>query len=143
MTDYTASIRRKGLDSTGVTEEVARKLYGNRGGYVMAIVELKVEQTHDDAEGNHGVDLTIQQCEPAMDAKLEEHLRDLTRAQHNQRKLHDETHQPTLGSADEIEPTVADVMRDGRHLASVDDTDQPDEQDDATQAAREEQTVST
>lgn len=132
MTDdleYTAKIRAKGLASTGVTEEVARRLYGRRGSHVMLIVEAKVAETHDRADGAHRVDLTVEQVEPANDPKVDEHLRELTRALHGQRRLHDEDDQPQIDGLDDIEPTVAQVMARGVPLPLPDE--QGDDQDDA------------
>lgn len=117
MTDYIAKIRAKGLDSTGVTEEVARKMHANRGAYYMAIVELKVKRTDDDDDGQHGVDLILTQVEPATDTKLDDHLRELCRALHAARKLHGEDEQPQLDGVDDIEPKVSDVIARGQALA--------------------------
>lgn len=112
--DYTARIRAKGLDSTGVTEDIARTMYANRGGHYMAIVELRVDETHDKADGQHKVDLIVTQVEPATEPKLDSHLRDLTRALYANRKLHDEDEQPELDGVGDVEPTVDQVMARGR-----------------------------
>lgn len=79
MSDTTAKIRSKGLDATGVTEDIADELYAHKGRHYMAIVELKVDETHENAEGKRKVDLVLAQVEPAMDEQLAEHLRELQR----------------------------------------------------------------
>jgi hypothetical protein len=79
MTDTTAKIRAKGLDSTGVTEEIASTLYANKGKRVMAIVELQAVERHEKADGTRRVDLVLEQVEPATDDTISEHLRELTR----------------------------------------------------------------
>lgn len=115
MSATTAKIRAKGCETTGLNEDLARKLFdAGAGKYLMAVIELEVVQPHGpDVEGKRSVDLVITQVEPATDTKLDEHLRDLTRALHANRKLHDENEQPTLDTGDDIEPTVAGVMAAG------------------------------
>lgn len=114
--DYTARIRAKGLDSTGVTEEVARRYHGRRGSHVMLIVEAKIEETSDNADGRHKVALTIQQVEPALDDRLDDHLRGLARSLHHQRRLHSEDEQPQLDGVGDVEPTVEEVLGQGQGL---------------------------
>lgn len=111
MTDTTAKIRAKGLDATGVTEEIASQMHSNKGGNYMAIVELRVDETHDKADGTHKVDLIITQVEPATDHHLEEHLRELTRTLYYNRGLRD-PEQPTLDGAGP-ERTTEDVLAAG------------------------------
>jgi hypothetical protein len=85
MTDCTAKIRAKGLDSTGVTEDIASTLYANKGKRVMAIVELHAVERHEKADGTRRVDLVLEQVEPATDDTLAEHLRELTRTLYQNR----------------------------------------------------------
>lgn len=79
MTDTTAKVRAKGLDSTGVTEDIANAMYAHKGKHYMAVVEVVVDERHEKAEGKKRVDLVIEQFEPALDDNLSEHLRELTR----------------------------------------------------------------
>jgi hypothetical protein len=85
VTDTTAKIRAKGLDSTGVTEDIASTLYANKGKRVMAIVELHAVERHEKADGTRRVDLVLEQVEPAVDDTLSEHLRELTRTLYQNR----------------------------------------------------------
>lgn len=114
VTDYTAKIRSKGLDATGVTEDLARKMYDNLGGHYLAIVELHVDDRHESADGKRKVDLVLSQVEPSTDHALDDHLRELTRALHYNRKLHSEDEDPHLEGFEDIEPKVADVLAHGK-----------------------------
>jgi hypothetical protein len=123
VTDYTARIRAKGLDATGVTEAIARKLYDNLGTYTMAIVELRAEKRFDDADGSHGVELVLTQVEPSEDGRLDDHLRNLTKALHTNRVLNSEDQQLQLDTADDISPKVTDVIAAGQDLEGDQDDD--------------------
>lgn len=107
--DYTARIRAKGLDTTGVTEQLATEMYRNKGRHYMAIVEVKVDETHEKADGTRKVDLILTQVEPATAPDLAEHLRELTRTLHFNRGI--EGGQPTLD--DDIAPKVSDILAAG------------------------------
>lgn len=111
MTDTTAKIRAKGLDATGVTEEIANQMYTRKGAHYMAIVEFKVEERHEKADGTKKVDLVLTQVEPAIDETLEDHLRELTRTLHFNRAI--DADQPTLDGGDGINPKVGDVIKAG------------------------------
>lgn len=113
--DYAASISTKGLDGTGLTEDVARKLYSRRGRGVMAIVELIVDETSDKRDGSHKVQLAIATLELALDdTTFDEHIRELSKTLHFNRAI--DADQPTLDGGDGINPKVSDVIRDGvRH----------------------------
>jgi len=110
--DYTAAIKSKGLDATGVTEQVARALYSRLGGRIMAIVELRVDARTDGTDGTHKVQLGITQVEPALDGHLSDHLRELTRTLYYNRQVASGD-QPTLETEDGSEPTVDAVMAAG------------------------------
>lgn len=112
MTDYTAQIKAKGLESTGVTEEIARSLYNRLGSHMMFIVEGRVDARTEGTDGSHKVQLTLTQVEPATDDNLSDHLRELTRTLHYNRAL-DES-QPTLDGGDGINPTVGDAIAAGQ-----------------------------
>ncbi|WP_154402722.1 hypothetical protein [Nocardioides speluncae] len=139
MTDTTAKIRAKGLESTGVTEEIANQMFTQVGRHFMAIVEMRVEEPHGpNAEGKRRVDLILTQVEPCNDDNLDSHLRELCRGLHYNRKLHDADQQLEIDTQDDIEPKVADVIAAGKaqhaDLFAVPeppaDEDEPDEPDD-------------
>lgn len=110
--DYTAKIRAKGLDATGVTEQLAAEMFRNKGRHYIAIVELRVDETHEKADGARKVDLVLTQVEPASSVDLEEHLRELTRVGYLNRQRADGqlAIDESLGS----ERTVADVLASGK-----------------------------
>jgi hypothetical protein len=89
MTETAAKVRAKGLDATGVTEEIASTLYANKGKRIMAIVELHAVERHEKADGTRRVDLVLEQVEPATDDTLAEHLRELTRTLYQNRAITD------------------------------------------------------
>jgi hypothetical protein len=112
--DYTAKIRAKGLDATGVTDQLAGEMYRNKGRHYMAIVEVKVDETHEKADGTRKVDLVLTQVEPATNIDLEEHLRELTRVGYFNRQKSDG--QMAIDDSLGSERTVADVVASGRSL---------------------------
>lgn len=110
MTDTTAKIRAKGLDTTGLTEADASELFNKVGTHIMAIVDLQVVDRHGpNVKGKRGVELVIDKLEPAFDENLAEHLRELNRTLYFNRKVDQEG--PQLGSGDER--TVDDVLSAG------------------------------
>lgn len=115
MPDTTAKIRSKGLDSTGVTEEIAAQMYNSLGRYTMAIVELKHEDHGKNAEGKRRVELIITQVEPATETTMEDHLRELTRTLEYNRRLTSPDQQLPL-DRDANEPTVEGVLAAGKQL---------------------------
>lgn len=112
--DYTAKIRAKGLDATGITEQLAGEMYRNKGRHYMAIVEIKVDETHEKADGARKVDLILTQVEPATSTDLEEHLRELTRVGYLNRQREDG--QMAIDESLGAERTVADVLASGKSL---------------------------
>lgn len=113
--DYSAKIRAKGLDATGVTEQLAGEMYRNKSRHYMAIVELKVDETHEKADGTRKVDLVLTLVEPATDTALEEHLRELTRVGYLNRQQSDG--QLAIDESLGAERTVADVLASGQKFA--------------------------
>ncbi|MCL8026336.1 hypothetical protein [Nocardioides bruguierae] len=113
MTDTTAKIRAKGLDATGITETVAAQMYGRKGARYMAIVELQVDELHEKADGTRKVDLILTQVEPAVDAHLTEHLRELTRTCYFNRKVDTDGPSLPVDGDDADEPTVDAVIAAG------------------------------
>jgi hypothetical protein len=115
MPDTTAKIRAKGCENTGVTEDLAAELHTAVGRHIMAIVELHVVQKHGpDTEGKRGVELVLTQVEPATDDTVDDHLRELTRTLHQNRKLKADDEQLQIQTGDDIAPRPADVIAAGQ-----------------------------
>lgn len=111
MTDITAKIRAKGLDATGVTEEIANQLFSQVGKYFMGIVEFEVVEPHGpNTEGKRRIDLVLTQVEPAMDSRLEDHLRELTRTLHQNRVLTSEDQELPIDGQEDLEPSVEQII---------------------------------
>lgn len=89
MTDFTAKIRSKGLDATGVTEDTARAWYSALGSHHVAVVEVQIVDRRDNANGNHSVEAVITQFEPASSEYLDDHLREVMRALYRGRRTAD------------------------------------------------------
>jgi len=101
MSDTHAKIRAKGLDATGVTEDLADQMYRSKGAHYMAIVEIRVDETHENAEGKRKVDLILTQVEPSTSPTLDDHLRELTRTLYYNRQTAAGA-QPVLETSDGI-----------------------------------------
>lgn len=111
--DYAASITTKGLDGTGLTEDIARKLYSRRGRKAMAVVELVVDETSDKRDGTHKVALAIAGLELVLDhPDIENHLRDLQQTIYANRQRADG--QMAIDESLGGERTVADVLASGK-----------------------------
>lgn len=122
MTDYTAKIRAKGLDATGVTEELAQQMYNTLGKSTLAIVELKHSRQIHDADGDRAVELVLTLVEPSTNPDLDAHLRELTRTMHQNRVLQSRDDQLQIETGEDLEPKVEDVIRAGQHhIAQTDD----------------------
>lgn len=102
---YTAHINKKGLDSTGVTEEHASKMASALGGHTMLIVEARHVTVTTDAEGKQSVALALTNVEP-VPAHLEDRVREFQRALYRQRPDQD-GQQVLRGTADG--PSVDDA----------------------------------
>jgi hypothetical protein len=117
----TAKIRAKGLSATGMTEELATKLYHQPGGRIMAIVELKVDETHEKADGDQKVDFIITELEPVVDVNLngqiEEHVRELQKVLYdNRRRLERGDDQLPI---DDDGPGVEGLLQQGKAFTVV------------------------
>lgn len=123
MTDYTARIRAKGLDSTGVTEALAKQFYSSLGAHGLAIVEYRVEARRENADAGHSVDLILTQVEPSTVAFLDDHLRELMRALYRNRALAEG--QGILPGSDDG-PALQDVVRAGEATLVRDDAGNAD-----------------
>lgn len=125
MTDTNVKIRAKGCANTGVTDELATKLYSNKGGRIMAIVELKVDETHEKADGDRKVDLVITELEPVVDGalngRLDEHVRTIQAALFRNRALLENGGDTLPFEEGGVEPTVEGVMAAGQSLLERDE----------------------
>lgn len=111
MSDTTASIKAKGCESTGITEDVAEKLYKGLGSHLIAIVELEAHARTEDADGNQRVLLRIKTIEPCLDdAATEDVLRQIQRALHGARRDRTEGPMLPIDGASDREPTVQEVV---------------------------------
>lgn len=120
--DYTATIRGKGLDGTGVTEDIAKSMYHSMGKRTLAIVELVHKRQINDEDTGRKVELAISMLEPSTDPKLDDYLRNLTKTLHQNRVLKSSDEQLQIETQDDLEPTVEQVIAAGQqHLAETDD----------------------
>lgn len=108
--EYTASVRRKGLENTGVTPDIAKKMYGTQGRTTVAIVELRHKRQINDDDTGRSVELVIEALEPSQDDKLDEHLRQLMRTMHQGRVLNSEDGQLAIDTQDDLEPSVEKII---------------------------------
>lgn len=120
----TAAIRAKGLDSTGITEELAARMYNNVGGHYLAIVDLKVAFHGEDDDSNRKVALVIDQIEPVIDGKLNgaivDHVRDIQAALHRNRMLAENGPQLPL-DGQPTAPSTTEVLEQGKGVVGRDD----------------------
>lgn len=108
--DYTATVKSKRCKNTGMTEEVIRRLHGQPGARVMAIVELCVDDAHNKHDAPNHVDFTIEQLVPFLEDRDETHLRQLTRSAHQARVLNSDDQQLAIDTADDLEPSVEKIV---------------------------------
>jgi hypothetical protein len=81
---YRAKINAKGLDTTGVTEDHARKMAAHLGSHHLFVVEARAATVLTDEEGNQQVALVLTQVEPVPGAQ-EDTVREFLRALYRQR----------------------------------------------------------
>lgn len=124
MTDTTAKIASKGCSSTGITEDLAEKLHNQLGKKLVAIVELVSEARSEKRDGRESVTLSILTVEPAPNSVTEDHLRELARAFHYERKLGEDGPQ-LMDPDDGPAPRVADVIQHGKGVLTHDDDGEP------------------
>jgi predicted ATP-dependent Lon-type protease len=108
--DYTASVRRKGLENTGVTPDIAKTMYNTQGRSTLAIVELAHKRQINDDDTGRSVELVITSLEPSQNPELDDHLRQLMRTLHQNRVLHSEDQALDIEIAGDIEPSVDAVI---------------------------------
>ena len=129
---YTAHINRKGLDSTGVTEEHARRMASSLGSHTMLIVEAAHHAVLTDAEGKQSVVLRLSNVEP-VPAHLEDRVREFQRAlyrtrpeQEGQTVLTGSAEGPTVDEAAESIDATLERDADGNIIGVWDgNTDGP------------------
>lgn len=120
--DYVAKIRAKGLDSTGVTEELAKSLYHQLGSHHLLVVEARVERRTENGDGTHTVELVLTQVEPSTATFVDDHLRELMRGMYRNRQLADGAI-PDLADG----PDLRDVVKgSGEAVLHRDDAGQAD-----------------
>lgn len=120
--DYTARIRAKGLDNTGVTEDIAKSMFNSLGRSTLAIVELEHKRKIDDDDTGRTVELVIRMIEPSTSETLDTHLRELTKTMHQNRVLTADDQQLQIETAEDLEPTIEGVIAAGQaHIAETDD----------------------
>lgn len=138
---YNAKVRGKGLENTGVTEDLAKTMYGTLGRSTMAIVRLVHKRQINDDDTGRTVELVIDLLEPSTSTDLDEHLRELTRTLHQNRALKADDQQLEINTLDDVEPTVEQVIAAGaQHIAETDDElPDSDEDDEDARAKADEQ----
>lgn len=112
MTDTHGNIQSKGLDGTGITEEIIGDHFNRVGAHMMAIVDLQVvDKAGPNLKGKRKVTYVIDGIEPATDEDLAEHLRELQRTVYLNRQ-HSGA-QRAIGEELDDEPTVEGVVAAG------------------------------
>lgn len=129
MTDTKGNIRARKLGNTGITEDILKKIADAKGGHVLAIVELKADEVHEKVDGDdRKVDFVIDTIEPVVDGQLDgtvvDHVRNIQAALYRNRKLNDSGEELPF-DGDGPEPTVKDVLAQGKGLLDVDDDGEP------------------
>lgn len=134
--DYTAKVRTKGLDNTGVTEDIAKAMYHSPGRRTVALVELKHARQINDDDTGRKVELTIELIEPVQDEEMEKHLRQVMKTLHQNRALKSDGEQLAIDVRDDLEPTVEQVVAAGKHHEASTDEPLPDGGDEPDPAAQ-------
>lgn len=101
-----ASLPKARTENTGITPELAQKMYDQLGSHHIAVVEFKVATRTEGDDDSHEIKLEIRAVEPVDDdERVDEHLRELQRALYFKRNP-----QPALTTGDPSEPTVTAVL---------------------------------
>lgn len=111
----TAKIAAKGCKNTGLTEDIAKTLHDNLGKTIIAVVELTADARTENRDGDETVKLNIGMIEVAPEGMAADHVRELARSFHYERRLAEDG--PTITHELEgPEPKVAEVLAAGaRH----------------------------
>lgn len=120
----TATIAKKGCSGTGFTEDLAKLFHDQLGKTGVAVVEFVSDDRGDKRNGDERVVLSILTFEPAPTKDTEEHLRNLARAFHYERKIGEEG-PGLLGDDDGPEPSVKDVVTQGQGVLVEDEDGEP------------------
>lgn len=120
----TAQIAAKGCSSTGITEELAEKLHASLGRKVVAVVEMVAEARTENRNGDEKVVLNILTVEPAPNQLTEDYLRNLQRAFYYERRIGEDGPQ-MLGPDDGPEPSIKDVLAQGKGVLTEDEDGEP------------------
>lgn len=112
MTDQTtAAIKAKGCTNTGITDDLADRLYHQLGSHLIAVVELEAHARTEEVDGNQRVQLRIKSIEPVVDdPQTENVLREIARALHGSRRLKSDGPMLPIDGASDREPTVEEVV---------------------------------
>lgn len=121
----TAKVRQRGLDGTGVTEDVARALFGavGSGNARWAIVELEPVRQINEASGDHKVECTlgiVEVAEPG--SRAHDILGELARALYRDRRVKDGEIE---GTGESGERATDDVLTEGSALIERDAEGKP------------------
>lgn len=109
----TATIKSKGCNATGITEDIAKRCHDQLGRKVLAVVELQADSRTENTNGDESVSLKILTIEPSPNAQTDDHLRELARSFYYERQLA-EGQAPSLPLAGEAsEPDVETVLAAG------------------------------
>lgn len=136
MTDTNVTIKgKRGCSDTGITEELATKIYNaaldGKATELVAIVRFTPDFTHEAVNGStRSVDLAITAIEPVVDGKLNgqfvEHVRTVEQALFRNRKIAESgNEQLPFGEEDGPVPAVADIIAQGDALVEKDEDGQP------------------
>lgn len=108
--DFTGTVNSKKLTGTGITPGILRRHHASKSGRMVIVAAVHVAQTHDNVEdGTGAVNYVIDDLEVAP-AIAEEHVRELIRSFHYERKLTEEG--PMLDD-DGLTPSIGDAVASG------------------------------
>ncbi len=116
----TAKIAAKGCTGTGITEELAKTFHDQLGKTGVAVIEFVADARGETRDGDESVKLSILTVEVAPNTLTEDHLRELARAFHYERKLAEDGPQLQV-PGDGPEPKIADVIQHGKGVIGHDD----------------------
>lgn len=124
MTDKTKVTLRKKELSTIIDADLAQQMWARENGHWVAIIEIRHKHHGEDVDTGKDVDLVIGEFEIVddgiLDGRATDHVRDIMRALHRNRKLAENG--PTLPlPGDGEEPTVEGVLEARASLIDEDD----------------------
>lgn len=112
----TAKINARGCTGTGITEDIAKDLHDHLGSTIIIVAELTSENRTENRKGDEKVNLVLNNIEVAPDGMAAEHVRELSRSFHYERKLAQDSGQGTIPGTlgDGVEPKVSEVLEAGQ-----------------------------